>query len=506
MTIPNVWVKSIVYKNQKEIRLDKDDIVVFVGPNNAGKSSTLRELFQLLQTKDHHTSVIDRIEIESIGDSADVKDWLEANSIFSPQGQGCYYSLHAAINVPEIDNYWNNRQRGLGNLTGFFCAQADTLERLQFTKDIENFDSSTTIIHHPAHLLIRYDTLEKKINKAFKEAFGLNLILNRCGGKNLFIHVGNGCSPEAGEDRVSESYIERLEKLPRLDRQGDGMKAFVAMLLSSMARKYSILMLDEPSTFLHPPQSRVLAKQLIQHFSASSSQVFLATHDGEFLRGILDAESSRVKVVRLTRNDMGNTPNILGNDAIKSIWNHSLLRYSNILDGLFYEKVAACESDCDAMFYSAVSDTVFKEKEAQLVNEKKMPLRKPDTMFIHCGGKARLPLLIKSLKSLDVRTVAVTDIDALNSPEVLEKMVQAAGGQWNLVSTAVEKLRNAVNAHLQLEKTLVVKKKIKAKLAELKGDFFSAADKRSISGILNVPKRIQMITLLILVNQVWLPR
>lgn len=52
-----------------------------------------------------------------------------------------------------------------------------------------------------------------------------------------------------------------------------------------------------------------------------------------------------VTVIRTDRMDSINKMSILQNVKIKKLWGNPLLRYSNILSGLFHEKVVVCESD-----------------------------------------------------------------------------------------------------------------------------------------------------------------
>ena len=80
---------------------------------------------------------------------------------------------------------------------------------------------------------------------------------------------------------------------------------------------------------------------------------------------------------------------ILGNDEIKSIWEDPILRYSNILSGLFHDKVVVCEADTDCLFYQSVLNALHDELEDNI----------PDILFTHCGGKQRLKVVIRALKS-----------------------------------------------------------------------------------------------------------
>ena len=50
-----------------------------------------------------------------------------------------------------------------------------------------------------------------------------------------------------------------------LKRQGDGMRSFASVVLHLLATVTpSILMLDEPEAFLHPPQARLLGTSLLR--------------------------------------------------------------------------------------------------------------------------------------------------------------------------------------------------------------------------------------------------
>jgi len=46
-----VWISELEFNDGTKISLDKNEVVVFVGPNNAGKSATLKEASSLLKSK-----------------------------------------------------------------------------------------------------------------------------------------------------------------------------------------------------------------------------------------------------------------------------------------------------------------------------------------------------------------------------------------------------------------------------------------------------------------------
>ena len=181
------------------------------------------------------------------------------------------------------------------------------------------------------------------------------------------------------------------------------------------------MLVDEPEAFLHPPQARSLARQFIELKSAQS-QVFVATHDSNIVRGLLEAASEDgLTIVRIQRSGERNPVAILGNQDVKRLWDNPSLRYSNALDGLFHTGVVVCESDGDCRLYESVMDELDPTDGA------------PDLLFTHGGGIARVPTLVSAFKSVGTPTAAIVDIDILQEDTRLEGIVSALGidtGKW----------------------------------------------------------------------------
>lgn len=232
------------------------------------------------------------------------------------------------------------------------------------------------------------------------------------------------------------------------------MRSFAGLLLATSVAKESILLIDEPEAFLHPPQARLLGESLV-HDRKWARQIFIATHSSDIIRGILNAESPNVRVIRIVRNKDNNIVRHLDNTKINELWRDSLLRYSNILDGLFHEKVIICESDSDCRFYSAVLDAII-ESTHQLT-------KRPDIMFTHCGGKQRISTVIKSLKEVDVPVIAVVDFDIFSDEDPLRSIVQSLGAEWDdfrtywsLVKKEVDQKNPDISAQEVKEKILAI--------------------------------------------------
>lgn len=253
------------------------------------------------------------------------------------------------------------------------------------------------------------------------------------------------------------------------------MRSFAGVLLEASVGSESILLIDEPEAFLHPPQARLLGRMLVAQESATR-QLFLATHSGDFLRGILAEDSKQVTVIRIQRDGEVNPVKQLDSVRLRELWSDSLLRYSNILDGLFHEVVVATESDSDARFYAAVTDALFVDAPSDV--------RKPDVMFTHGGGKNRLPLIVRSLRALGVPVKAVTDFDILNDEHPLAGLVEAAGGCWEDFKDDWRTVKHAVDSKKPDLSSEEVKEKISQILAAVGHDHFPQVSKRSIEQIL----------------------
>lgn len=435
----SVWIKEIEFNDGTKVNFSKNDIVVFVGPNNAGKSASLKEANKLIKSNEDQTAkVLKRVEIEKEGTIEDLNQFIEKHSVKknlgSPQPhlQGYGFNIYSE----SVKYKWAD-PIGLGELSPVFVNILNTEQRIQAANPPQNIRLTTDGIQHPIHFLQKDDNLEKQFSNYFHQAFGTDLIVHRNAGNEVPLYVGDKPIPASGEDRVSSNYLKKLEQLDLLQEQGDGMRSFVGVLLNAFISSHSVLFIDEPEAFLHPPQARLLGKMLAKDLP-SERQLFLATHSESFLKGLLDANVSNLKIIRIQRNGLTNQVSILNSSAISNVWNDSLLRHSNVLDGLFHSKVAICESDSDSRFFSAVLSSQF-DKTVDIA---------PDILFINCGGKHRIPTAIKALRRLNVPTKVIADFDVLNNINPLKNIFEDLGGiwldvenDWKIVKTEIEQKR-----------------------------------------------------------------
>lgn len=475
---PRVAISSLTFSDGTEVAVSACDVVLIVGPNNAGKSAALRAIRDKLQNASNDIPVLQSIKIDRTGTLDAINHWLLGWTVQQKESSPdnpIFQALGHAMHRSNVHHEWQRGDNVLGGLSRWFCHLLSADERLQICNPPGNIALARDNPSHPIHFLLRDDKVEIRLSDKFRKAFGVDLVVHRNAGNQIPVHVGDRPIPGPDEDRVSISYIERLEKLPTLHTQGDGMRSFAGVLLATSVGRESIMLIDEPEAFLHPPQARLLGTTLVQDRN-KEQQLFIATHSTDMLRGVLDTESTDVRVVRIRRNGLTNTVRLLSNDRIKELWGDPLLRYSNILDGLFHESVVVCEADADCRFYSAMLDAVLLGR--------KDNTRRPDLMFTHCGGKARLPVVIRALREVDVPVKAVADFDVLSEEEPLKTIAESLGlvwedlkGDWKLVKSSIDSKKPDLN-------TDDVKKEIQQILASVSTQTFPPTSKSQIQSVL----------------------
>lgn len=475
---PRVAISSLTFSDGTDVPISPNDVVLVVGPNNAGKSAGLRAIREKLQNAAHKSPVLQSLQIQRTGSVDEFSSWLlgwTVRQMESPPDNPIYQALGHALHRNQAHSEWQRADNVLGGLARWFCHLLSADERLQICNPPGNIALARDNPSHPIHFLLRDDKLESRLSSKFRKAFGVDLVVHRNAGSQVPLHIGERPTPTADEDRVSISYIERLEKLPTLHTQGDGMRSFAGVLLATSVGRESIVLIDEPEAFLHPPQARLLGTTLVQDRN-KERQLFIATHSTDILRGVLDTESPDVRVIRIRRNGSTNTVRLLSNERIKELWGDPLLRYSNILDGLFHESVVVCEADADCRFYSAILDATMAGNTDDA--------KRPDLMFTHCGGKARLPVVIRALREVDVPVRAVADFDVLSEEEPLKTIAEALGIDWAAIQPDWRQVKNAVDSKKPDLSTDEVRKEIGELLSAVTTTIFPPRTKADIQTVL----------------------
>lgn len=469
------FFSKATFSDGTQCSFKKSDIVVFVGPNNSGKSVALRNLFKLLEEKGTGR-VVTAVEVCREGSYDDVISWLSSTSYVYPHPGNPLFAVSQShsVNAEAVKYRWvTYPQSGFAQLTHFFCRYLNTKQRLEAADPPENISLTSSAPKHPIHYLQRDDGIEERVSRYFHQAFGEDLIVHHNPGKDVPLYCGERPTLQSGEDRVSARYLRELEKLPKLHEQGDGMRSFVGVLLHAVIGHHTIVLIDEPEAFLHPPQARLLGKMLAKETPAER-QLLVATHSGDVVKGLLDANRGNVRVIRLRREGNVNHVRELDTVSIKRLWSDSLLRHSEVLNGLFHEQVIVCEGDADCRFYAAVLDALHDHDGST----------RPDVMFVHCGGKGRIPTVVDALRAVGVPVRCVCDFDVFNDEAPLRPIVKALGGRWEEIAADWKLVRSAIEGKKPELNTAEVRADVERVLSAIKEPVFPKSAVQDIQKVL----------------------
>lgn len=425
-------LSSLQFNDETTIPLGNNDIIVFVGPNNAGKSQSLKDIYKLCENENNDVTVIKHLEFTKPSQEDLVKSISKNCRTVNNGGYVEYKSHGFSMSSHSLASFqgW----QALGPLRNYLVSHLSTEERLRLAnppQQINRTDPWTHPIHYPS-----FDsTYRKRLSDCFERAFGSKIVPNVLNGRTVPLCIGNDLAiseADATYQEAIESYSEILGSYEQVQNQGDGIRSFVGITLNMMLDNYELFLLDEPESFLHPPQAKIMG-ETIGELAKQSTQVIISTHSKEIVQGVTEACPSRVKVIRITREGSANTFSVLNNDLICSIWSDSLLRHSEIMNCMFHSSAVICESDSDCKMYSIVFD--HWKQSANLPAQ---------TQFIHCGGKSRVASIVKILRSIGVDYRAVVDIDILDNRDTLKKLAESCGGDFEAISVDYNNLRSQI--------------------------------------------------------------
>jgi hypothetical protein len=301
----------------------------------------------------------------------------------------------------------------------------DTETRLQIGNPTQSQDYSNFDLRSYIHVLQTNEDLLDLVSGEVRNAFGVDLIINWGGGAQIWLNAGDEPLRTREQDRVSAEYLRALNRLPRLESGGDGIRSFVGTLLATLCGAYKILFIDEPEAFLHPPQARKLANIIAESTTNLHRQVIIATHSSEIVHGILDI-TSNVTICRFNREGNVNHADMLLPQNIKDLWVNPLLNSVSAIDGIFYDGAIVCEADTDCRFYNAIIQH----------SAPKQPLgRQPYFYLLHGGGKGSLAHLAKTYQQLNVPVAVIADFDLLRNKNEFTKVFTALNGNYSTVDS-----------------------------------------------------------------------
>lgn len=466
---PNLFIEKLIFNNGTTLQVGKGDIIVFVGPNNVGKSQVLKDIHNL-SGNDINSIVIKEVSCSQCS-VEDITPWYDKYVSFRTTRYGRVYSPYGNMTqeVREVEFKFLSNKR-FGVLRDLAIHLLNTEARLLISHAAEGLNPHAPN-KSPIHALVQNVNLLRRVANYVKAAFGTSVAPLL--GKNIPLCIGPDIAKEdiPGDTmpEVEANYLQRLASYPQLQDQGDGMRSFIGIVLWLILEHFNIFLIDEPETFLHPPQA-VLLGESVGELISEEQQIFIATHSIHFINGLLEKVPSRVKIVRVTRSENSNDFSVLDNMRLIQISKDPFLRYSALLEGMFYKNVVLCEGDADCMFYSMLNSATDMKG-----------AKGTETLFTHCGGKQRMPKVIGTLKELRVDVKVIPDFDVLNNESSLKELVEVCGGDWNNIERDYKILITDIKQRSNVGRTGAdVLKEIEEELADVMGTVVSQTKMRNI--------------------------
>ncbi len=420
---PSVVIKKIKFNDNTEIELNNDDIVLFVGANNVGKSRVLKDIKNDILESSSKKVIVDEIEYQDTNfEEINMRNYFKNNFELGPNG----YDI--AVDVNHTHNYnehnFQNVKSGDKHFYKVLFSFLSTESRLNMTAPI-----SYSFINDK----LRFNVM-RKLERDKKNITTLNDIVFSCFGKKIDISEGTwqnavyklykfGTKDEIDKSVSADTREARclLESLENLNDQGDGIRSAVAILASLITTTHSLYLIDEPETFLHPPQARILGRNIVD--LSQNKQCFISTHNIDLLRGMLEKNYARIKIIKINRTDNVNEFYVLDNDSIKVVSDDKNLKYSNILNGLFYNTVVLCENESDCKFYSALLEKIDNDCYQ-------------NTLFCAVGGKDQFKIIIPLLNKLKINFLVIADLDLINNRDKLKDLINSIEtNKYNQISS-----------------------------------------------------------------------
>lgn len=414
------YISQVTFNNGESIEIKQNDIVVLVGPNNAGKSQSLQDIYALSSNGKQPSIVIKNIKIQK--SDVPIPEFLEHLAVKS-DNQDTYGILESNVSVAKMFLQQYSSSEYFEHYRNLFVANLGTTNRLNICNPPQSVNRRAPK-RHPIHFAAFHKEYRKWLSKNFKQAFGEEITPYILNGASIPLCVGPIISLDniyEDEQERQEAYADVLATYKQVQNQGDGIKSFTGILLYLMLDYYCVFLIDEPESFLHPPQARIMG-QIIGETLTTQQQAFISTHSEEFIKGLLEACPERVKIVRITREEDTNYLSILDNEKIKLVWNDPLLKYSNILSSLFHKTVVLCESESDCKMYSIIDGHL-----------KRINNQYSETLFIHCGGKHHVAKIVTALKALNIEIKVICDIDVMDNKTIFKSITDALGIEWSKI-------------------------------------------------------------------------
>lgn len=446
--ITNLHLKLASSPGQPCLSIDTPpSVTIFVGPNNAGKSQALRELFAFCQSGQANQAafIVDKLTFAA-GDPEIVRAEFEAALVPIKLEENVppkYSRLGLGGEIVQVvkENYFRARNEPNENSASFaqwylryFTLNLDGPSRIGLVNPQARGD-----LKRPATPLARLlcdNPKRESLRAILYDAFQMYFALDAQAGDQLSIRFG--MAPPPDERSFNDEAIDYMRKARGMEAVSDGVKAFTGILLQVSVGSPKVIIIDEPEAFLHPSLALKLGKELAKAAALENKHVFAATHSPQFIMGAI-LSGAKVNIVRLTYQDGVGAARLLSSSELATLMQDTLLRSVGVLSGLFYDHVIVGEADADRAFYQEINERLLAANDPRGIHH---------ALFLNAVGKDTISRIIEPLRRLGIPAAAIVDIDIFNQGgdpwtrhlracAVPEKEHQPYGARRSLAHTAL---------------------------------------------------------------------
>lgn len=404
---------SLRFTESPNLQVETAGVVIFVGPNNSGKSLVLREVedkFSSFTNTNSHL-IVSNYELK-FPTKDEIIAMIERSKRLRPPGLpddqitlgrispgGGMDSLNInrnglIDNVLAGDKHWT-----ASHYVRWGVIRLDGRSRFNLTNDQGTGD----LLAPPGNVLTHLfqdDDVRKKVRDIIFDAFGVYFTIDPTNGGQLRIRL-SGRVPPKDEQSLNHAAREFYRAAIHVKDASDGVQAFTGIVTAVFSGEFHTILIDEPEAFLHPPLARKLGKHLAALAAERGGTLMASTHSSDFLMGCIQATKD-VKVIRLEYNNGKSRGRMIDPIQLEAFFKRPLMRSANVISGLFYDGVVVLESDNDRAFYNEIYHRMAEADSSY-----------PSVLFVNAQNKQTMKEMVGPLRAFGVPAAAIPDIDIL---------------------------------------------------------------------------------------------
>lgn len=247
------YISQITLNTGDTISLNPDSILVFVGPNNVGKSQAIRDIYDMIS--DDSQGVVVNSELIEKPNADNVSAFMKRYAVLNAR--------HSKYNGFNFEIYEFNYQKYSDCVEakeplpdGFreaFFAFLNTGDRLSVCNPADQIDR-TAPAENLIHVLTRDEGYRSKVSNAYREAFDTDVLPHYANGATIPLCLGGDIHSFEAESsfEIYEQMNRYLDRYPMAHLQGDGIKSYLGIFFIYIMDSFQLFLLTSQSLFSIP--------------------------------------------------------------------------------------------------------------------------------------------------------------------------------------------------------------------------------------------------------------